>query len=54
MLFQERLHVNHYIFERLKNSIKQLKTMILESMPPDTTYITYTIFMKICVRYRLI
>ena len=31
MLLQERIHINHVITDRLKNSIKQLKGKILES-----------------------
>ena len=32
LLLQERIHINHVIRDRLKNSIKQLKGKILESI----------------------
>ena len=32
---QERIHINHVIREKLKNSIKQLKVKILESITPE-------------------
>ena len=35
LLLQERIHINHVIRDRLKNSIKQLKGKILESMTPE-------------------
>ena len=35
LLLQERIHINHVIRERLKNSIKQLKGKIFESLTPE-------------------
>ena len=35
LLLQERIHINHIICEKLKNSIKQLKVKILESIAPE-------------------
>ena len=32
---QERIHISHVIRDRLKNSIKQLKGKILESITPE-------------------
>ena len=34
-LFEERIHNNHVIRDRLKNSIEQLKGKILESITPE-------------------
>ena len=35
LLLQERIHINHIICDRLKNSIEQLKGKILESITPE-------------------
>ena len=35
MLLEERIHNNHVIRDRLKNSIKKLKGKILESITPE-------------------
>ena len=35
LLLQERIHINHVIRDRLKNSVKQLKGKILESITPE-------------------
>ena len=35
LLLQERIHINHVIRYRLKNSIEQLKSKILESIIPE-------------------
>ena len=35
VLLQERIHINHIIRDRLKNSIEQLKGKILESITPE-------------------
>ena len=35
LLLQERVHMNHVIRDRLKNSNEQLKGNILESMTPE-------------------
>ena len=35
LLLQERIHFNHVIRDRLKNSIEQLKGKILESIIPE-------------------
>ena len=35
LLMQERMHINHVIRDRLKNSIEQLKGKILESITPE-------------------
>ena len=35
LLLQERIHINHVIRDRLKNSIEQLKGKILESITPE-------------------
>ena len=35
LLLQERIHINYVIRDRLKNSIKQLKGKILESLTPE-------------------
>ena len=35
LLPQEQIHINHVIHDRLKNSIKQLKGKILESITPE-------------------
>ena len=35
LLMQEQIHINHVIRDRLKNSIKQLKGKILESITPE-------------------
>ena len=34
-MLQERIHINHVIRDRLKNSIEQLKGKILESITPE-------------------
>ena len=34
-MLQERMHINHVIRSRLKNSIEQSKAMILESITPE-------------------
>ena len=35
LLLQERIHSNHVILERLKNSIEKLKGKLLESITPE-------------------
>ena len=35
LLLQERIHINHVIRDRLKNSIEQLKGKILKSIRPN-------------------
>ena len=35
LLLQERIHINHVIRDRLKNSMEQLKGKILESITPE-------------------
>ena len=35
LLLQERIHINHVIRDRLKNSIEQFKGKILESITPE-------------------
>ena len=35
LLLQERIHINHAIRDRLKNSIENLKGKILESITPE-------------------
>ena len=35
LLLQERIHINHVICGRLKNSIEQLKGKILKSVTPE-------------------
>ena len=35
LLLQEQIHINHVICDRYKNSIKQVKGKILESITPE-------------------
>ena len=35
LLLQGWIHINHIILDRLKNSIKQLKGQVLESITPE-------------------
>ena len=35
LLLQERIHINHVIHDRLKNSIEQLKGEIVEPLTPE-------------------
>ena len=35
MLLQEQIRINHVIRDRIKNSIKQFKGKILESITPE-------------------
>ena len=39
LLSQKRIHINHVIRDTLKNSIKQLKSKILESITPDVFHL---------------
>ena len=39
LLLRERMHMNHVIRDRLKNSIEQLKIKILESMRPEEIHL---------------
>ena len=39
LLLQERIHINHVTRDRLKNSIKQLKGKILESITPEVFHL---------------
>ena len=43
LLLQERIHLNHYICDRLKNSIEQLKGKILESITPEEFHLVENI-----------
>ena len=39
LLLQEQIHINHVTRDRLKNSIKQLKGKILESITPEVFHL---------------
>ena len=39
-MLQERIHINHIIRDRLKNSIEQLKGKISESVTPEEFHLT--------------
>ena len=43
LLLQERIHINHVLHNRLKNSIEQLKGKILESITTEEFYLVVKI-----------
>ena len=43
LLLQERMHINHFIRDRLKNSIEQVKGKILESITPEEFHLVENI-----------
>ena len=48
LLLQERIHINHVIRDRLKNSIEQLKGKILESLTPEEFHLVEKIHENSC------
>ena len=51
LLLQERIHINHVICNRLKNSIKQLKGKILESITPEKYHLVKKIHQNSCKNF---
>ena len=48
LLLQELIHISHVIRHQLKNSIKQLKGKILESITPEEFHLVEKIHEKSC------
>ena len=48
LLLQERVHMNHVIRDRLKNSIEQLKGNISESITPEEFHLVENIHENLC------
>ena len=48
LLLQERIHINHVIRDRLKNSIEQFKGKILESITPEEFHLVEKIHQNSC------